>query len=217
MTYRLEIDTMLHDSEKSFYELNSPFVADDSSMISRLVRRMVYMGHDGNTFIKNLLGKIKCHEPEIELCDIIDFIYELKKKRPIMHSCVYIDICKDDKYYVGFSSKEYLDESIEPTDRNMAINRLNSHRGLCKSHIPSTFTFVYPVISNLISFYGDKEDEDLITILMSKYVGNHVRGGRWANVFSKPKYPEYTLDELKEKLLSRSFEKKLKKNILLKK
>lgn len=38
----------------------------------------------------------------------------------------------------------------------------------------SYMTYLYPVISCLIAFYGDKDDEELVTMLMSKCVGNNV-------------------------------------------
>jgi len=182
-------------------------VCDNLNIVKRMLKRKMFVDIQ-----KRLRGSIraryintfKLDNPEIELCDIVNFINnELKPIRSKFKNAVYIDICQDSKFYVGISSSRYLDNNIEPTDENMAKNRLESHRDNGGGIFPTNFTYMYPVISCLCYFYGNKEDEDLITILMSKCVGNNVRGGIYACPFTLPKYPDYTIDEIKNKLLNR--------------
>ena len=90
----------------------------------------------------------------------------------------------------------------------MAKNRLADHRNNGGTIMPTCFTHIYPVISCICSFFGDKEDEDLITILMSKCVGNNVRGGIWASPFIIPQYPNFTIDEIKYKLINKILQKR---------
>ena len=182
-------------------------VCDNLNIIKRMVKRKMFVNVQDRLHGSSrarLVNKFKIDKPEIELCDIINFINDkLKPIRPIFKYAVYIDICQDSKFYVGISCISYLDDSVEVTADNIAKNRLESHRDNGGGTFPTNFTYMYPVISCLCSFYGNKEDEDLITILMSKCVGNNVRGGIYACPFTKPKYPDYTIDEIKEKLLTR--------------
>ena len=182
-------------------------VCDNLSIIKRMIKRKMFvdMQKKSRGYSRaRLVNIFKLEAPEIELCEIINFINDkLKPIRSKYNYAVYIDICQDSKFYVGISCSSYLDKSIEATSDNIAKHRLESHRDNGGGTFPTNFTYMYPVISCLISFYGNKEDEDLITILMSKCVGNNVRGGIYADPFRKPKYPEYTIDEIKEKLLNR--------------
>jgi len=182
-------------------------VCDNLNIIKRMVKRKMFVNTQdrlNGSSRARLVNKFKIDKPEIELCDIINFINDkLKPIRPIFKYAVYIDICQDSKFYVGISCSSYLDNSVEATADNIAKKRLESHRDNGGGTFPTNFTHMYPVISCLCSFYGNKEDEDLITILMSKCVGNNVRGGIYACPFTKHKYPDYTIDEIKEKLLTR--------------
>ncbi len=86
----------------------------------------------------------------------------------------------------------------------MAKSRLADHRDNGGTIMPTNFTNMYPVISCLCSFYGDKNDEDLVTILMTKCVGNNVRGGVYSSPFNKlPDFTNITIDEIKDKLLNK--------------
>ena len=182
-------------------------VCDNLNIIKRMVKRKMFVNVQDRLCGSNrakFINKFKLDKPEIELCDIINFINnELKPIRTNYQNAVYIDICQDSKFYVGISNSSYLDSSVESTAENMAKNRLESHRDNGGGSFPTNFTHMYPVISCLCYFYGNKEDEDLITILMSKCVGNNVRGGIYACPFTKPKYPDYTINEIKKKLLDR--------------
>ena len=197
----------IYDPEYNYWTDSFNAVCDNLSIIKRMIKRKMFVNLQHKLLgcsSARYVNKFNLEAPEIELCDIINFINDkLKPIRPKYHYSVYIDICQDSKFYVGISNSSYLDNSIEATSDNMAKKRLESHRdnggGIC----PTNFTYMYPVISCLISFYGNKEDEDLITILMSKCVGNNVRGGIYVDSFKKPKYPDYTIDEIKEKLLNR--------------
>jgi len=142
-------------------------------------------------------------KPEIELYEIIDIIQELRRVRKGFNSCVYVHLCMDSTYYVGFADSSYLKRHVEKTDENIMLNRLADHRKNGGTDTPSNMTYLFPVVSCIGFFPGDKEDEDLMTILMSKFAGNNVRGGRWASPFIKPEYPEISIKEIKNKLLSR--------------
>ncbi len=144
-------------------------------------------------------------KPEIELYEILGIVNELKKIRKDFNSCVYIHQCTGDTYYVGYASGLYLKENVEKTDENIMLNRLADHRDNGGKIMQSTMTYLFPVISCLGFFPGDKEDEDLMTILMSKFAGNRIRGGKWASPYITPKYPDMDINEIKNKLLSRIF------------
>lgn len=152
------------------------------------------------------LKKLICFEspkPEIELYEIIDLTHELKRIRHGFHSCVYIHLCRNNTYYVGYATDAYLDKDTPKTTENIMLSRLSDHRRNGGQTIPSNMTYLFPVVSCLTYFPGDKEDEDLMTILMSKFAGNRVRGGEWASPFTSPEYPDMTVDEIKNKLLNR--------------
>jgi len=182
-------------------------VCDNLNIIKRMIKRNMFVDvqerlHGSSR--ARYINKFKLDKPEIEISDIINFINDkLKPIRPKYQNAVYIDICQDSKFYVGISNSSYLDSSVEATADNIAKKRLESHRDNGGGIFPTNFTHMYPVISCLCCFYGNKEDEDLITILMSKCVGNNVRGGIYACPFTKPKYPDYTINEIKDKLLNR--------------
>ena len=187
-------------------------VCDNIPILKRLIKRKMYVNvQDGMLGYSNAryINKFKLEKPDIELCDIINFIHHLKTIRPVFEYSVYIDLCQDSKFYVGISHSSYLKSDVDITDDNMAKNRLEDHRNNGGTIMPTCFTHIYPVISCICSFFGDKEDEDLITILMSKCVGNNVRGGIWASPFIIPHYPNFTIDEIKYKLKNKILQKKV--------
>ena len=143
-------------------------------------------------------------KPEIELYEVIDLTHELKRIRQGFNSCVYIHLCANNTYYVGYATDAYLDKDIPKTTENIMLSRLSDHRKNGGQIVPSNMTYLFPVVTCLAYFPGDKEDEDLITILMSKFAGNKVRGGQWASPFIDPEYPDMTVDEIKNKLLHRT-------------
>jgi len=143
-------------------------------------------------------------KPEIELYEIIELTNELKRVRKDHSSCVYIHLCESSTHYVGYSSSasgsvSYPDEATK-SERAM-LSRLSSHR---KNGGSTNMTYHFPVVSCLSYFPGDTEDEDLMTILMSKFAGNRVRGGKWASAFVTPNYPDMTIDDIKNRLITRS-------------
>lgn len=142
------------------------------------------------------------NKPEIELYEIIDIIQELKERKGF-NSCVYVHLCMDNTYYVGYADGSYLKSDITKTYENMMLCRLADHRKNGGTITPSNMTYLFPVVSCIGFFPGDKEDEDLMTILMSKFVGNKVRGGKWASPFIEPEYPNMTVEEIKKKLFMR--------------
>lgn len=148
--------------------------------------------------------KHKLDKPEIELYEIIDLTYKLKNIRSGFNSCVYINLCTDSTFYVGYATDKYLDSSVSNTNENIMLSRLADHRDNGGKKMPSNMTYLFPVVSCLAYFPGDTKDEDLITILMSKCVKNNVRGGKWATPFIEPEYPSMTVEEIKNKLLERT-------------
>jgi hypothetical protein len=149
-------------------------------------------------------GVFKTDKPEIELYEIIDFIYELKRNRVGFNSCVYLHQCMYDMYYVGYAESGYGKNGIESTTENMMLTRLEDHRNNGGTKNPTNMTHLFPVVSCIGYFPGDKEDEDLMTILISKFAGNKVRGGKWASPFVKPKYPDITIEDIKKRLKDRN-------------
>ena len=56
-----------------------------------------------------------------------------------------------------------------------------------------------------MTFPGDYEDEDLMTLLVAKCVGvDNVRGGTWASALVKPDFPDKSLAEIMQELTDRS-------------
>ena len=123
--------------------------------------------------------------PEIELSEVIDFIFEIWSLRENgnYHTTVYIHLCENNKYYVGYSNYSYLPQGVEKTPKNSAFNRLEDHRNNGGTITKTNFTHLYKVIANITYFKGDKNDEDVITLLLSYAVGKqNVRGV----IFSSP-------------------------------
>lgn len=181
--------------ESYYEELN-----DKLSLSCKLYSLNKMMG--GSSALKSKFS-FNLEKPEIELYEILDIINELKKIRKGFNSCVYIHQCTGDTYYVGYADSSYLEKNVEKTDENIMLNRLADHRANGGKKMPSNMTYLFPVISCLGFFPGDKEDEDLMTILMSKFAGNRIRGGKWASPYITPKYPEMDINEIKNKLLMR--------------
>lgn len=84
------------------------------------------------------------------------------------------------------------------------MNRIYEHRNWPSSAVKANWTAIYKVCSLLFYLPGDEEDENLITQLIEKCVGPyHVRGGIYTNI-GFVSFPEINLNEIKEKLMSRS-------------
>lgn len=196
----------IYDPQFSEYTDNYNKVCDNLLILKRMIKRKMFVNVQNKLLGSSrsrLINKFILPKPEIELSDIINFIHKLKTIRPLYQSAVYIDLCQDSKFYVGISNSTYLDNNIPVTDDNIANSRLADHRNNGGTIFPTNFTHMYPVINSLCSFFGDKDDEDLITILMSKSVGNSVRGGKWASPFIIPDYPNLTIQQIKQKLLDK--------------
>jgi len=197
------------DSFQLIYEkyFNNDFnkVCDNKLILNQMFKRQLFVNIQSKLLgcsRARYINKFNLEKPEIELCDIIDFIHTLKSIRPKHEYAVYIDLCQNSKFYVGISHSSYLETNIEITDTNLAKSRLADHRNNGGTIFQTNFTHMYPVISTLCCFFGDKDDENLITILMYKCVGNNVRGGDYASPFLKlPDFSNISIDEIKHKLL----------------
>jgi len=157
----------------------------------------------GSSLIREM-GVFKTDKPEIELYEIIDLIYELRRNRIGFNSCVYVHQCMYDMYYVGYAESGYGKKGMESKTENIMLTRLEDHRNNGGTKTPTNMTYLFPVVSCIGYFPGDKEDENLMTILMSKFAGNKVRGGKWASPFMKPNYPEISIEEIKRILKDRN-------------
>ena len=157
----------------------------------------------GSSLIREM-GVFKTDKPEIELYEIIDLIYELRRNRMGFNSCVYVHQCMYDMYYVGYAESGYGKKGMESKTENIMLTRLEDHRNNGGTKTPTNMTHLFPVVSCIGYFPGDKEDENLMTILMSKFAGNKVRGGKWASPFMKPNYPEISIEEIKRILKDRN-------------
>lgn len=163
----------------------------------RLYNVMCMMG--GSMHLK-LQNNFQSHTPEIELYQILEIVNKLKKRRKKYTHVVYINLCMNDKYYVGISNSHYIPDDIDKTYENCMLSRLKSHRN---NGGTTNFTWLFPVISCLGFFQGTYEDENLMTILMCKFAGkNNVRGGDWASPFITPDFLDMSIEEINKKLFS---------------
>lgn len=182
--------------------LVSPLMEEMVNRIDRLSRhaRFVSDRYDMAGY-KNFPKLAKLPKPDIELCDIVEFASSLSILRDEHNytGSVYVNICEDGKFYVGYTSMRDVNNAVDA-----AIRRLDAHRD---NGGGTYWTYFYPVISCLCAFPGDKDDEDLMTLLVAKCVGSdRVRGGKWASALTIPLMDEMIVDGIKCKLLSKSFQ-----------
>lgn len=202
------LPTLLAELKVSYAELckcNASVVPSLLNDITSNLQRIVLQA--------NLLPKSYClagcktfypkHEklktPDIELCDIIILSQDLNNERDLelFPGCVYVNICEDGKFYVGYTQK---DNNIDVFE--LAKRRLDQHRD---NGGGTYWTYFYPVISCIFAFPGSNEDEDLMTMLLARCVGiTKVRGGRWASALTIPSLPKITAKEAISKLVSRN-------------
>ena len=123
-------------------------------------------------------------KPEIEMIEISNIVSQLKNKTD--KSSVYVLICENSKFYVGYTMKNINEQ-------------LKEHR-----NNGSNWTCINKVIGILYHFPGDKNDENNMTLLMSKCVGEeNVRGGKWddyRNVIFEKKDKDMIISELLTKV-----------------
>jgi hypothetical protein len=119
--------------------------------------------------------------PEIQLSKILDIISRLQVKTHKTY--VYILICEDSKFFVGFTTLEIK-------------NLLKTQQFF------SNWTCIYKYISLLAYFPGNIDDANNITLLMTKCVGeNNVRGGKW-NDFKNVTFDQKSIQEITQELFS---------------
>jgi hypothetical protein len=135
--------------------------------------------------------------PEIELCDIFEFLKLVAAKRDDTYkNIIYINLCMNSKWYVGITSKYSKHEEY----RDDALRRLKEHRD---NGGGTNWTWVNPVISTVMFFKGDYVDENLVTQLIAKCVGDdNVRGGCWTDVHSCPLFPTMSVQQIKESIIN---------------
>lgn len=187
--YKTTMESIIEETVKT---------AVKSSRIYDILHKM-----GGSSELKKKIS-FESSKPEIELYEIIDLTYELKRIRSGFNSCVYINLCTNNTYYVGYANDFYVNKDTPKTLENVMLSRLSDHRNNGGTKFQSNMTYLFPVVSCVAYFPGDKEDEDRMTILMNKFAGNRVRGGIWDSPFMIPEYPDMTIDEIKNKLLTRT-------------
>ena len=87
----------------------------------------------------------------------------------------------------------------------LKLHLLNSHRDNGGGSSPANWTWIHPVVSVLAFIQGNSDDEDLITLLVSKCVGeDNVRGGKWTDIHKSPLFPKMTVEEIKAAIIKSS-------------
>jgi hypothetical protein len=142
----------------------------------------------------------KLQRPEIELCDIIEFLQKVnkmrKKNKQKYKHCIYLNLCENSKFYVGISTTDVSNNSVERYKNGM-LKRLEMHRDNGGGSVPTNWTWIHKVISNIVYMKGNHTDENLVTQLVAKCVGpENVRGGDWTEIHSTPKFPEMTVKQI---------------------
>lgn len=164
----------------------------------------------GGISLDKIIKPFSIPTPPIELYDIIEFtrkISLLREKNNISPSCaVYAHLCENSTMYVGTANTEFRGLKYD-TLYDAVMGRLKEHRNWPSTIVKANWTAVNKVISPLFYFPGDKEDENLITLLIEKCVGSDkVRGGIYTFI-GKIRFPNTTIEEIKSKLLERSEKK----------
>jgi len=144
--------------------------------------------------------------PEIEIYEIIQFMNNLSRSDSY-ETAIYILALENSKYYVGIADTSFI--KGKHTDSNkyeIAVKtRLNSHRDNGGGSCPTNWTWIHPVTSLCAFIQGDREDENLITLLVSKCVGeDNVRGGNWTEIHGRPSFPKMSLEEIKTAIIKKS-------------
>lgn len=136
-------------------------------------------------------------EPQIEIADVLDICRGLADSRDAARydGAVYILACKAGKFYVGYAA--YYDDRAPLA---AARRRLREHR---HDGGGTYWTWFFPVISVLAAIPGDTRDEDYVTLLLAKCVGDrNVRGGQWANGVNVRPLEDLPLEEIISRLKS---------------
>lgn len=146
----------------------------------------------------------KLLSPDIEFCDVAAFLYDVSKIRSKNYeSVIYINALENSKYYVGIShcSKNNIYKGYDKY-KQATMSRLESHRDNGGGAWPTNWTWIHPVISTLAYMPGDREDENLVTLLVTKCFGeDNVRGGDWTTFHKRPEFPKMTVDEIKTAII----------------
>ena len=157
--------------------------------------------------IYDKIPKIILKKPEMELLDICSFIHELKERREksgkYHETAVYVLLCEFGTIYVGLSRINYMNNGTK-THLESVMERLRSHRNWHDSPVRANWTALFKVISLLSYMPGDKEDENLITLLLSNCFNDmKVRGGDYT-CLGPMEIPKNELSEIKMKLIKKS-------------
>jgi len=191
---------LIDSSQDLHYALQRQDSRDINALSSMLKLSQEMMGIDMRKYDKAL--NFQNIEPVIELYEIIQFIKKVSESRDTRYnSAIYINMCMNSKWYVGIS---YTTDSSPEKYENAVKKRLASHRnnGGCNG-APTNWTWIHPVISTVAYTQGNLTDENLLTQLIAKCVGeDNVRGGIWTSFTGKPTLPEMTVDQIKDAILN---------------
>jgi hypothetical protein len=174
----------------------------DMNYLSKLLFLHKNMGSIDMRKYGNKINFIK-ETPQIELNEIISFLTNVSNQRSDNYkSVIYINICTNSKFYVGIAYVDNYDSDNNKYQKAVT-KRLSSHRNNGgDDSSPTNWTWINPVVSNLTFIKGDLIDENLITLLMVKCVGeDNVRGGDYTDIHKVPDFPNMSLIEIKEKII----------------
>lgn len=161
---------------------------------------------DGISLTK-LIKPFTITRPAIELCEVLEFmksLFDLRQKNKLyVESAIYINLCEYSTLYVGLAYTTF--RGITFSSYFDAIqSRLHEHRNWPSNIIKANWTALYKVKTLLSYFPGDKEDENLLTLLLVKCLdSSNVRGGIYTDL-GLIKFPQLSVEEIKNKLLERS-------------
>jgi hypothetical protein len=172
--------------------------------ISKFIETYVQMG--GLPLIK-VFKPFSLKKPCIEMYEVLQFlktIFDLRIKNNLFMDCgVYIHLCEYSTFYVGLAKTEFMGMKFA-TVHDAIVSRLNEHRNWPDSIVKANWTVLYKIISMISYIPGDKEDENLVTLLIEKCVGpNRVRGGDYTYIGHQI-FPNISIEEIKEKLMQKS-------------
>ncbi len=173
-------------------------------MLNKLVQAYCEMG---GVSLHKLIKPFKLDPPKLEMIDLLTFIQEIKtirEQKGMYSDCaVYAHLCNYSAIYVGIARIEFRGQTF-PDLRSAIESRLNEHRNWPSNAVKANWTALNKVITCMFYLPGDKEDENLITQLLTHCVGEEkVRGGD--HTFIGPyDFPLSTVFDIKYKLLKRS-------------
>lgn len=172
--------------------------------MNKIVKASLEMG---GLPLAKFIPKFVMEKPLMELCDIFAFINEIKelreKSKKYKETGVYAHLCEYGTIYVGISRVNHMGNGTLTIDESIR-QRLHDHRNWHESGTLANWTGLYRVLSMIFYFPGDKEDENLIVLLLNNCLSNtKVRGGKYTGI-GNINIPKINIEDIKLQLISRS-------------